>query len=199
MNVDRYRTLEGVSTGTVREKASKFIAMAFPIPDQDAFESTLHAFEKEHPTARHFCYGRALGVAGEDHRANDAGEPHGTAGQPILRRIQAMELTFCGVIVVRYFGGTLLGKAGLVHAYGDAAQLALDAGVILDNVVMESASVIVGYDRFEPIKAEVISCGGTIVDTAFTDQCLIRFSVPKGMLARLEEQWAHWGIAPVPE
>ena len=197
MIMQRYRTLEGKSTGTVREKASKFIAIAFPISDQDAFKTTLQALQKQHPTARHFCYGRVLGTAGEDHRANDDGEPHGTAGLPILRRIQALELTFCGVIVVRYFGGTLLGKAGLVHAYGDAAQLALEAGIITGKVVMEQASVKVGYDRFEPIKAEVIACGGTILDTMFTDQCLIHFSVPIGTMARLEEQWAPWGVSLV--
>lgn len=199
MTVDRYKTLEGTSTGTVREKASKFIAIAFPISGPDEFKSTLQAFEKEHPTARHFCYGRVLGVAGEDHRANDAGEPNGTAGRPILRRIQALGLTFCAVIVVRYFGGTLLGKAGLVHAYGDAAQLALEAGTILEKVVMERASMTVGYDRFEMVKADVLACGGTISGTAFTDHCSVQFEAPMGALSRLAEQWRQWGISPQPE
>lgn len=199
MITERYKTLEGTSTGMLREKASKFIAIAFPISGPDEFKSTLQAFEKEHPTARHFCYGRVLGVAGEDHRANDSGEPHGTAGQPILRRIQALDLTFCAVIVVRYFGGTLLGKAGLVHAYGDAAQLALDAGVVKEEVVMEHASVTVGYDRFESIKADVIACGGMISGTDFTDHCSVQFSVPIGALSRLTEQWRQWGVVPLSE
>ena len=78
-----------------------------------------------------------------------------------------------------------------------AAQLALEGGNSTVKEDMEQAAVKVGYDRFEPIKAEVIACGGTILDTMFTDQCLIHFSVPIGTMARLEEQWAPWGVSLV--
>ena len=191
MSVDRYRTLEGQSTEMLREKASKFIAIAFPIADEDVFKSKLLQFEKEHPSARHFCYAWVLGNGGEQFRANDCGEPNGTAGRPILRRIQALDLTYCGVIVVRYFGGTLLGKAGLVQAYGGAAQLALGSASISDRFVMEQALLTCGYDRFDQIKSDVIECGGSIIESTFTDTCRARVEVPVGTL---EHIWPKWEL-----
>jgi len=106
MSTDRYRTLASAGTGQLREKASRFIGIAFSMADEEAFKQRMQEFMKEHHNARHFCYAWVLGDAGERHRANDAGEPAGTAGKPILNRIQARDLTYCGVIVVRYFGRT---------------------------------------------------------------------------------------------
>jgi putative IMPACT (imprinted ancient) family translation regulator len=118
---DRYRTLVHEGQAVLREKASRFIGIAFPMQDEVAFKLRLLGLEKEHHGARHFCFGWVLGDGAERQRANDAGEPNATAGKPILNRIRSMDLTYCGVVVVRYFGGTLLGTAGLIKAYGSAA------------------------------------------------------------------------------
>ena len=194
MSNDRYRTLSGTTEGAHRELASKFIARAFPIANEDAFKSELARFEKEHPSARHFCYGWVLGEEGEQYRSNDSGEPNGTAGRPILRRIQALDLSFAAVIVVRYFGGTLLGKPGLVHAYGEAARLALAEAEIIERLVMERTMVNCGYDRVDQLKAEVLANEGLIVDSTYSDSCALTIDLPKGRTELLEPKWELLGI-----
>ncbi|MEZ4738141.1 MAG: YigZ family protein [Flavobacteriales bacterium] len=194
MSIDRYRTLSGTTEGTHRELASKFIARAFPIPDEEAFKTELARFEKEHPSARHFCYGWVLGPEGEQHRANDAGEPNGTAGRPILRRIQALDLSFAAVIVVRYFGGTLLGKPGLVHAYGQAAQLALDGAAIIERLVLERSTVYCGYDRVDQLKADVLANEGLIVESVYSASCTLTIDLPIERVDALAPKWELLGI-----
>src|SRR4029079_14834330 len=131
----RFLTLEQHSEATLREKASKFIAFAFPIIDEEDFKQRCAVIAKEHHARRHVCYGWALGADGSRTRANDAGEPQGTAGKRILRQLQKAHVTNASGMVVRYFGGTLLGKAGLIRAYGDAAQLAIAANRIIERVM----------------------------------------------------------------
>lgn len=195
MSTDRYRTLETTSEGIYRELASKFIARAFPIADEAEFKSLVEAFGNEHPASRHVCFAWVLGEAGDRYRANDDGEPTATAGLPILRRIRSLDLTYCGVAVVRYFGGTLLGKPGLIHAYGESARLALEAGRIIERVVMERASITCGYERFDALKVDVIARGGRIVESSFTAQCAATIEVPKGSLVQLLPKWELLGIA----
>ncbi|MBX2973351.1 MAG: YigZ family protein [Flavobacteriales bacterium] len=195
MSTDRYRTIAGTSEGIYRELASKFIARAFPIADEAEFKAITERFGNEHPSSRHVCYAWVLGDAADRHRANDDGEPSGTAGLPILRRIRSLDLTYCGVAVVRYFGGTLLGKPGLIHAYGEAARLALEAAEIIEHVVMERADITCGYDRFDALKADVLAHGGRIADSTFTTHCTATIEMPKGILAKLLPKWGLLGIA----
>lgn len=195
MSTDHYRTIEGTSEGVYRELASKFIARAFPIADEAEFKAITARFGNEHPSSRHVCYAWVLGDAADRHRANDDGEPSGTAGLPILRRIRSLHLTYCGVAVVRYFGGTLLGKPGLIHAYGEAARLALEAAVIVERVVMERTFISCGYDRFDTLKADVLAHGGRIADSSFTTHCAATIELPKGTLPKLLPKWALLGIA----
>ncbi|MBL7946356.1 MAG: YigZ family protein [Flavobacteriales bacterium] len=199
MSTERYRTIEGTSEGIHRELASKFIARAFPIANEAEFKRIAERFGNEHPAARHVCYAWVLGDAADHHRANDDGEPSGTAGLPILRRIRSFELTYCGVAVVRYFGGTLLGKPGLIQAYGEAARLALEAARIIERVVMEHASITCGYERFDGLKAEVLAHGGAITSSTFSANCRAEIELPKGTLAKLLPRWALLGIEVEPQ
>ncbi len=194
MSTDRYRTVEGTSEGVYRELASKFIARAFNVADEVEFKRITDRFSNEHPASRHVCYAWVLGDGGARHRAHDDGEPSGTAGLPILRRIRSLDLTYCGVAVVRYFGGTLLGKPGLIQAYGEAARLALEAAVIVERVVMERCTVTCGYDRYDGLKTEVMALGGRIVESTFTTYCTATIELPKGLLPTLQPKWALWGI-----
>ncbi len=194
MSIERYRTIAGTSEGIHRELASKFIARAFPIANEADFKRIAERFGNEHPASRHVCYAWVLGDAGDHHRANDDGEPSGTAGLPILRRIRSLDLTYCGVAVVRYFGGTLLGKPGLIQAYGEAARLALEAAEIIERVVMEHARITCGYDRFDGVKTDVLTHGGAIITSAFTANCSATIEVPLGALAKLQPKWALLGI-----
>jgi uncharacterized YigZ family protein len=195
MSMDRYRTIEGTSEGIYRELASKFIARAFPIADEAAFKSMAERFGNEHPTSRHVCYAWVLGEAGDHQRANDDGEPSGTAGLPILRRIRSLGLTYCGVAVVRYFGGTLLGKPGLIHAYGESARLALAAAILVERVVMEQCTIACGYERFDGVKTDVLVHGGRITESTFTTHCTASVELPKGTVAKLLPKWSLLGIS----
>lgn len=197
MNTDRYRTLVGRSEGIYRELASKFIGYAFPIIDEDAFKSEAERIAKEHPSARHHCYGWVLNKAGDRFRANDDGEPSGTAGKPILRQLQTLHLTYCAVIVVRYFGGTLLGKPGLIHAYGEAARLALVESRMIDRLVTERFVLECGYDRFDAVKSDILLNEGTITESTFTDLCHVVFELPLGRINGLEGRWSLLGVRVV--
>ena len=194
MNVDRYRSLRGRSEGTYRELASKFIGYAFPIVDEDAFKSEAERIRKEHSSARHHCYGWVLNNAGDRFRANDDGEPSGTAGKPILRQLQALDLTYSAVIVVRYFGGTLLGKPGLIHAYGEAARLALAQTNIIERMVMERSILACGYDRFDVVKSDILANEGRIIESTFTEECTVSFELPIGRIDGLQARWGLLGV-----
>ncbi len=196
---DRYRTISTPGEGSYRELASKFIARAFPIADEAEFKSITAAFGNEHPASRHICYAWVLDVDGDRHRANDDGEPSGTAGLPILRRIRSLDLTYCGVAVARYFGGTLLGKPGLIHAYGEAARLALEAANIVERVVMERWTVRCGYDRFDGMKADVLANGGRVIDPDFTTVCKATIEIPLGQGVLLQPKWALLGVVAEPD
>lgn len=194
MSEGTYRTITSTSEGVYRELASKFIAQAFPIADELDFKAITERFGNEHPAARHMCYAWVLGNAADRHRASDDGEPSGTAGLPILRRIRSLNLTYCGVAVVRYFGGTLLGKPGLIHAYGEAARQALDSAEIVEHVVMERFAIRCGYERFDALKAAVLAAGGRMVASSFTTHCTATIELPVGMLAQLLPKWTLLGI-----
>lgn len=194
MIAGRYRTLRGKSEGTYRELASKFIGYAFSIADEGAFKAEAERIRKEHPSARHHCYGWVLNNAGDRFRANDDGEPNGTAGKPILRQLQAWELSYSAVVVVRYFGGKLLGKPGLIHAYSEAARLALGGANIIERVVMERSSIVCGYDRFDVVKSDILANEGAIVESTFTENCRVLLELPAGRIAALEGKWSLLGV-----
>ncbi len=194
MNTDRYRTLTGEGSGQLREKASRFIGIAFPMAEEEAFKQRMQEFMKEHHGARHFCYAWVLGDAGERHRANDAGEPAGTAGKPILNRIQALDLTYCGVIVVRYFGGTLLGKAGLIQAYGEAAQQALADVPVMERIVRELVRITCGYAQLEAIRNTLHAHEGEVLHSDFTDVVTLRAALPRSVVDDLLHAWSTQGI-----
>ena len=114
---DHYKTVAGPAHGEYKDRGSKFLAYAFPVYAEEEWQARLEEVRREHPKARHHCYAYRLGLDGNNFRANDDGEPSGTAGRPILGQIDSFELVNILVIVVRYFGGTLLGASGLINAY----------------------------------------------------------------------------------
>ncbi len=132
---DTYSTLAAPATGEFRDRGSKFLAYAFPVEEEEEWQQHLESVKKEHPKARHHCYAYRLGMDENNYRANDDGEPSGTAGRPILGQIDSFGLTNVIVVVVRYFGGTLLGTSGLINAYKTCAQEALQNAEIAERVV----------------------------------------------------------------
>jgi uncharacterized YigZ family protein len=130
-----YMTLGQESVAEFSDRGSRFIAHAFPIRDTDDFKFRLQALKKEHPKAVHHCFAWRLGIDGTRFRAGDDGEPSGSAGRPILGQIDARNLTDIAIIVVRYFGGTLLGVPGLINAYKSAASLALQLNPVVEKPI----------------------------------------------------------------
>ncbi len=132
---DTYRTILGESTGEYREKGSKFLAYAYPVYDESEWQERLDQVKKLHPKGRHHCFAYRLGLDGNQYRANDDGEPSGTAGRPMLGQIDSFNLVNVIVIVVRYFGGTKLGVSGLIHAYKVCTAEAFEKATIIDKTV----------------------------------------------------------------
>jgi uncharacterized YigZ family protein len=191
---DSYRVVTGRGTSLIRERASKFIGIAFPVPTLEAFKEELSATRKEHHTARHWCYGHVIGEQGDVHRSSDDGEPSGTAGRPILRHIQGAGLTYTGVIVVRYFGGTLLGKGGLVQAYGEAAASALAQAPQEVRVIHGTITVQCGHAAFEGVRADVQRSGGRVLKAEYHALCEAVITVPRSLVQPLLARWSDAGI-----
>lgn len=198
MPADEYRTLGAESTCEVREKGSRFIGHAFPVADLGDFKERRDAIAKDHHAARHICYAWVLGDTGERFRAFDAGEPAGSAGKPILRQLHGASLTFSAIVVVRYFGGTLLGKAGLSHAFARAAKDALAVNTVIVRRIMMALDVVCGYDVVEDVKERILAIGGEVTHAAFTHRCNLRIAVPRAAAPGLIEHWSRHGIAAEP-
>ncbi len=130
--IDSYLTIEKNTEGLFKDKGSKFLAFAYPVEEEEEIKEYIQALKKEHYSARHHCYAWRLGAEKTHFRANDDGEPSSTAGKPILGQIQKNDLTNILIVVVRYFGGTLLGVSGLINAYRGAA-----ADVINNSIIVE--------------------------------------------------------------
>ncbi len=131
--IETYQTLSAPNQAEFKDKGSRFIAFAYPIRSTEEVKQYVDTLRQEHHKARHWCYAYRLGVDGNQFRANDDGEPSGSAGRPILGQIDSAELTDVLVVVVRYFGGTLLGVPGLIHAYKTSTQMALQSAQIIQK------------------------------------------------------------------
>jgi len=132
---DTFKTIEKPSEGLFKDKGSKFISFAFPVNSEDDIREIIQSIKKEHHSARHHCYAWRLGAEKLIFRANDDGEPSSTAGKPILGQIQSFDLSNILIVVVRYFGGTLLGVSGLINAYRNAALDAINQAEIVEKLV----------------------------------------------------------------
>lgn len=128
---DEYRSIRKESMGQFKDRGSKFIAIAIPVFSVESIKEVLDRIKKQYHDARHHCYAYKLGIGDDNWRVHDDGEPSGTAGNPILGQIRSYDLTNIMIVVVRYFGGTLLGKGGLINAYRNAARAALEKAEII--------------------------------------------------------------------
>jgi len=178
-----YRTLRAESYGEYREKGSKFQAYAFPVYNEADIQEAQTKVRKEHAKARHHCYAWRLGLDGNQYRANDDGEPSGTAGRPILGQIDRLDLTNVQVIVVRYFGGTLLGTSGLIQAYKTAAAEALDAADIWERHLEDVYRLSFDYQRMPMVMAAISNLGLNVVAQDFGNSGQMDIAIPKAEVA----------------
>ncbi|GAO45537.1 IMPACT family protein [Flavihumibacter petaseus] len=130
-----YHCIEKEGQAMFKDRGSQFIGFAFPISAAENFKKKLDALKKEHPKANHHCFAYRIGTDGNQFRVNDDGEPSGSAGKPILGQIDSRELTNTAIVVVRYFGGTLLGVPGLINAYKTTAALVLQTIPIIQKPI----------------------------------------------------------------
>lgn len=185
---DSYLTIAGPSTGTYTEKRSKFLAFAFPVSTVEEIKAILDEYQKRYYNARHVCYAYMLGHERLTFRANDNGEPSGTAGKPILGQINSNELTDILILVVRYFGGVKLGTSGLIQAYKAAAAEAIAAATIVQKTVDLQVTVAFEYTLMNAIMRVVKEEEPAIVNQAFDNDCLMTLSIRASLMPRLRQR-----------
>jgi len=174
---DTYLTLAGPATGEFKDRASKFIGYAFPVQSESGIQEHLDKLRKEHFKANHHCYAWRLGREGLLFRANDDGEPSGTAGRPILAQIDAAKLTDTLIVVVRYFGGTLLGASGLINAYRETAAETLRAADIKEVILSDTFLIDCDYGVMPDVVQAVHQLGITIVEENFDDRAHLSIAI----------------------
>jgi uncharacterized YigZ family protein len=174
-----YYTIEKPSVAEFKDRGSKFLAYAFPIQTIDDFKKRLRELREEHPKAAHHCFAYRLGIDKNNFRAGDDGEPSGSAGKPILGQIDSKELTNVAVVVVRYFGGTLLGVPGLINAYKTCTSLALQLTPIIQKPVLLHYELQFDYTLMNEVMMAVKRFGCTVVQNEMQLFCRMVIGVPK--------------------
>ena len=177
---DTYKTIEEPSEETLfKDRNSKFFGYAFPVLNEEDIKNALEELKKKHHSARHFCYAWQLGVETISYRANDDGEPNNSAGMPIYGQIQAFDITNILIVSVRYFGGTKLGVGGLINAYKNSAQLALEASKIIIKTIDVQFQLSFGYEVMNKVMRIVKEKQLTIVSQTLELDCQYIISVRK--------------------
>lgn len=183
---DTYKTIARLSEGWYKEKMSKFISIAVPVKTVDEVKTTLEKYQKEYYDARHICWAYMLGHERTDFRANDNGEPSGTAGRPILGQINSNELTDILILVVRYFGGIKLGTSGLITAYKEAAAEAIRNSEIITCFVEDQVSFLFEYPFLNQVMRVVKEENAVIVSQHFDMDCEITLQIRRSLMSRLK-------------
>lgn len=186
--MDSYKTISEKKTGEgyITEKRSKFLAFAHHVENVEDVKRLVAEYRKKYYDARHVCWAYMLGHERTDFRANDDGEPSSTAGKPILGQINSLELTNVFVVVIRYFGGVLLGTSGLIIAYREAAAEALADSTIETRLIEEEISYTFTYPMMNDVMRIVKEMQPRIVSQSFDNTCEIRLAIRKSMAEALK-------------
>jgi uncharacterized YigZ family protein len=185
---DVYRTVDEPSAGEYYEKRSKFLAFLEPVHSLDEVKERVDFYQKKYYDARHCCYAYVLGPERKDFRANDNGEPSGTAGKPILGQINSNELTDVLVVVIRYFGGIKLGTSGLIVAYRMAAADAIAQAQIVEKTVDEEVTFFFEYPFMNAVMRIVKEENPAIVAQGYDNDCSMTLRIRKNAMPRLKER-----------
>jgi len=185
---DTFKTIVSSAEGSYKEKGSKFLSFAFPVKNVDEINQILARYRKQYYDARHICYAYMLGNAKNEWRANDDGEPSGTAGRPILGQINSFELTNILVIVVRYFGGILLGTSGLITAYKEASIDALEQANIVEQTIDEVFTVEFDYLLMNEVMRVIKEINPLVLDQSFDNMCAMKLSIRQSDAEKLKSK-----------
>ncbi len=176
--VTTYKTVGECGHAEFRDKGSLFIGQVYPFKKSDELKLILLDIKKQHPKANHYCFAYRVGMDMLQFRANDDGEPSGSAGKPILNQIDSRGLTDVLVVVIRYFGGTLLGVPGLIHAYKTTASLALQVTPEVEKPLVREFIVHCGYDQVNDIFTLLHRVGGEKISIDQSLFCNMRVAIP---------------------
>ncbi|MFP7657603.1 IMPACT family protein [Chryseobacterium proteolyticum] len=173
-----YKTIDKPIENTlIKEKGSKFIGFAYPVANENELKDALEKVRNEHPKATHHCYAFRMGLHGENYRANDDGEPSGSAGLPIYNQLLAHEITNVLVIVVRYYGGTKLGVSGLVKAYKESAKLTLEEANIITRELETEVEIQFNFNQQNTIFTLLSKFDAKVLNFDANENCILTASL----------------------
>lgn len=191
MAEDTYKTVVGTFEAVIKERSSKFLALAYHVESAEEVREIMEPLRKKFYDATHHCYAYRIGYKGEEWRANDDGEPSGTAGKPILGQLLSRDITNTLVVVVRWFGGTKLGVPGLIETYRESTQAVLDVCRVEERTVDKIVSIRYPFESMNGVMKAVKAVEPRIVEQAFDNMCsmklAVRLSMAEELLSRLEK------------
>ena len=188
MEIFEYKTIEkAVEETLLKEKGSKFLGYAYPVNNERELKDALDSIRTIHPKATHHCYAFRMGLNGENYRANDDGEPSGSAGLPIYNQLLANDLTNILVVVVRYYGGTKLGVSGLVKTYKESAKLTLEESNIVTRELETSININFPFHMQNVIFTVLNKFDAKVVNFDANENCIITASLKKKIQDNLQE------------
>jgi uncharacterized YigZ family protein len=176
---DTYLTIKAASEGVFRDRGSKFMAFAYPITSDSQIKDLVAHLKAKHPKANHHCWAMRLGTDRSVFRINDDGEPSGTAGRPILNVLLSRDVTNVLVVVVRYFGGTLLGVPGLINAYKQATMDALDNATIIEKTAQDVYTLEFGHEQMNDVMRLIKDNNLTVLNQQFDTLCNLQVGIRK--------------------
>lgn len=180
--MDFYFTIDNAGLAEYKDRGSKFLAYSYPLKSAEEFKKYLQALKKEHPKAVHYCFAYRIGFDGNNHRSSDDGEPAGTAGKQILGQIDSKNLTNILVVVVRYFGGTLLGVPGLIAAYKTSASLVLQCTTIVQKAIEVNYILQFDYTSMNDVMHILKQYNCTIYKNETQLFCNVEAGIPRNKL-----------------
>ena len=176
-SLDEYRSVQKISSGTYREKGSKFLGFAIPVTREEEVKEELEKLKQKHHQANHHCYAYRIGFPDFRYRINDDGEPSGSAGKPIYGQILSHDLYDILIVVVRFFGGTKLGIPGLIRSYKTAAIDALDNARIITRVCMDHITINFPYNQLNDVMRVLKQMDAIFVNQAYDETCTLEFAI----------------------
>lgn len=188
---DTYKTIVGQSEANIRERSSKFMSLAYHVTTAEQVKEIMDGLRKKYYDATHHCYAYRLGPKGEEFRANDDGEPSGTAGKPILGQLLSKDITDILVVVIRWFGGTKLGVPGLIEAYKESTIAVLDVCKVEERTVDRVLRLSYPFESMDGVMRAIKAIGPRVLEQTFDNVCsmrvAVRLSSADELLGRLEK------------
>lgn len=185
---DVYKTLATAAEAVFKDRSSRFLAFAYPVSDLEQIKTHLDELRKKYYDATHHCYAYRLKSDGSVFRANDDGEPSGTAGRPILGQMMSMGVTECLVVVVRYFGGIKLGVPGLINAYRESTAAVLENAEIIEKTADARFEIIFPYVSMNDVMKVIKDEQPRIADQQFDNLCSMTLTIRRSRAERLESR-----------